>query len=306
MKKIVVIEFPSNLGLIEPSKGIEPGVKKLPSWLRKHGFYELVNPQKIFSLEPPSYTMNVDEESGVRNADSIARYANQQANLLNQVLEENMFPVVIGGDCSILIGNSIALRRAGNYGLFFLDGHTDFGWPELSKTAGAAGMDLAIVTGQGHPKLTNIFGLSPYFLEQNVWCVGNRDFDEVYVKVITNSAINYFDLSRLRQWGISRCCNDFLGLVARKKLDGFWIHFDVDVLDDELMPAVDSRETGGLSFEEMKEILGILLDHEKAAGIEITILDPDLDPGGVYTKRFVHEMGEIFALRNENPEFKGV
>ena len=41
MEKAVVIEFPASLGLIEPSKGIEPGVKKLPAWLRHHGFYYL-------------------------------------------------------------------------------------------------------------------------------------------------------------------------------------------------------------------------------------------------------------------------
>ncbi len=174
MNSIVILEFPSNLGLIEPKPGHEPGVGKLPAWLHKHGFHQLLEASQIFTIEPPPYTMDIDKDSGVRNADAIATYAKQQADILEKIIKQNVFAVVIGGDCSILIGNALALRQAGNYGLFFLDGHTDFGWPSLSQTAGAAGMDLAIVTGHGHPKLTNIENLSPYIREDDVWCGQQR------------------------------------------------------------------------------------------------------------------------------------
>jgi arginase len=115
-------------------------------------------------------------------------------------------------------------------------------WPELSGTKGAAGMDLAIVTGNGHPKLANISGLGPYFKEEHVWCAGNREFDELYVKTITDSNIHYYDLLHLRETEIKNCCHGFLNMINKNRLDGFWIHLDVDVLDDELMPAVDSRD----------------------------------------------------------------
>ena len=47
--------------------------------------------------------------------------------------------------------------------------------------------------------------------------------------------------------------------VAGDFLEGFWIHLDVDVLDDELMPAVDYRMKGGLTFVELGELLKVLL-----------------------------------------------
>jgi len=300
MANIAIPEFPSNLGLIEPAPGLEPGVKKLPVWLQKYSFYKLLSLEKIYSLFPPSYSMNIDKESGVRNADAISDYAKQQAGILKKVIQEKTFAVAIGGDCSILIGNSLALKQLGNYGLFFLDGHTDFAWPLLSQTAGAAGMDLAIVTGHGHKKLSNILNLGPYINEKNVWCVGNRNFDEVYVRAITNSKINYFDLNKLREEGIINCCNSFLKMVAENNLDGFWIHLDVDVLNDEIMPAVDSREEGGLIYKELNEILEILVSSKKAIGMEITILDPDLDPSGIYTKNFVNEIGQLIKEKKNN------
>ena len=285
---IYILEFPSNLGLKETLAGQEPGVKKLPDFLRKHNFHSSLKPSGILRLDPPNYSMTLDEISGVRNSDQIAKYSKEQSQILEKVLSENKFPIVIGGDCSILIGNSLALKNAGTFALFFLDGHTDFMWPSLSQTGGAAGMDLAIVTGHGHSKLTNINGQKPYFKEEHVWCVGNREYEEWYVKAITDSNISYTDLNILRTNGIKKCVTDFLQMVKDKNLDGFWIHIDVDVLNDNVMPAVDSRQPDGLAYKEFNEILHLLLADTKATGLEITILDPDLDPSGDYTKEFVN------------------
>jgi arginase len=294
MDNVSIIELPSNLGLKEPMAGQEPGVKKLPDWFRKFKFHDLINPQSICRLDSPTYTMNLDKISGVRNANSIVAYSKEQVKILEKVLLENKFPIVIGGDCSILIGNALTLKKIGNYALFFLDGHTDFMWPSLSQTGGAAGMDLAIVCGYGHDKLTNIDTLKPYFKEDQVWCVGNRDYEEWYVQAIVDSKIQYTDLNRLREHGVKNCIADFLRMVATKNLDGFWIHIDVDVLNDNIMPAVDSPQADGLNYKEFNELLQLLLTDKRATGLEITILDPNLDPTGQYTKDFVTNFCNTF------------
>jgi len=91
------------------------------------------------------------------------------------VLHKNKFPVVLGGDCSILIGNLLALRRLGRYGLFFIDGHADFYRPEESPTGEVADMDLAIVSGHGPDILSNIDDLKPLVMEQDIVVFGYRD-----------------------------------------------------------------------------------------------------------------------------------
>src|SRR5690606_41417647 len=68
------------------------------------------------------------------NADAIVQYAKEQAILLRKAFAEERFPLVLGGDCSIMIGNALALKQEGNYALFYLDGHTDFMEPEFSQT----------------------------------------------------------------------------------------------------------------------------------------------------------------------------
>ncbi len=295
MRKTVILEFPSNLGLKEPEPGKEPGVRKMPEHFRKYGFHDAVNPVDVIRLEPPLYSMNLHAESGVRNASAIAAYARLQARVLTDVLAEKLFPVVLGGDCSIAIGHALALRQAGRYGLFYLDGHTDFILPELSQTGGAAGMDLAFIAGRGHAVLSNIDGLQPYMREEHIWCVGNREYEEEYTGYIKASGIGYYDLDTVRNPGPQQCVNEFLAMVESEKLDGFWIHLDVDVLHNELMPAVDSPDPGGMSYEEMEKILRPLLSAEKLAGIDITILDPDLDEEGKYAGEFIEKFVGCFG-----------
>jgi arginase len=301
MKRIVnIVEAPSNLGLKAPSYGTEPGVKLLPEWLKKWGLYDSIQPRTIHTTTPPAYLGELDRPSGVLNADQIADYSQQLANLVSSLIKENVFPIVIGGDCSVLIGNMLALKSIGNYALLFLDGHTDYAWPPMSQSGGAAGMDLAIVTGHGHEKLTNIWGLRPYVTEKQVWSLANRDFDQAYLEAIQSSAIQYVDLPTLRKRGLTTCASEFLAMVEEQNLSGFWIHLDVDVLDDELMPAVDSRQPEGLTYDELNTILNTLLSSEKAAGLEITILDPMLDQSSGITQQFIHALQPILEKHLKN------
>jgi len=299
-RDINIFEFPLNLGLKKKQHETEPGVRKLPEWLKKFNFHKEINPVNIFRLEAPDYSIEPDQESGVLNADAIIAYAQKQAALILNNHQENTFSVMLGGDCSILIGTSLALRKLGNFGLFYLDGHTDFIPIHLSETAAAAGMDLAIITGTGHEKLTNIQGLKPYFLEENIFCAGNAETDdEEYVDQIINSDIRYFDVEKLRMNGFRKTAEDFLHMVERKGLDGFFIHFDVDVLKDELMPAVDSRMEEGIDYENLKEILKPLIHSSLCFGIEITILDPDYDENGTYTKPLVKNLIQIIKNKED-------
>ena len=60
------------------------------------------------------------------------------------IAENGEFPVVLGGDCSLLLGTMLALRRRGRYGVLYIDGNADFYQPEASPLRGAASAsDLA-------------------------------------------------------------------------------------------------------------------------------------------------------------------
>jgi arginase len=294
MRELVLIKAPSNLGLSEPIPGREPGVKDFPDALEKTGFAERAGIFEKAEVPSPPYSTEIDRESKVRNADAIATYSQRLATVVENCLNGENKPIVVGGDCSVLIGAALGLKRTGNFALFFLDGHTDYVMPHQSGTAGAAGMDLAIVTGNGHNKLTNIEGLKPYFNEENVFCVGNRETSESwYVNAIRGSNICYMDLADLREKRIPAVIELFWKMLRQNKPAGFWIHFDVDVLDDALMPCVDSRQPGGLSYHELADLLKPLLASPHFCGMTVTILDPTLDKENKFLKPFATVLGEL-------------
>jgi arginase len=296
MREVYIVEFPSNLGLKEPQPGKEPGVKRLPDWFQRHNLHKILDPENTFRLDPPKYNNTKDAETQILNANSLIEYAREQAYLANNLLTRNKFPFILGGDCSILLGSAIALKQKGNYALFYLDGHTDFMDVSLSETGGVGGMAASIVTGNGHEKLTNILNLSPYIKEENLWCAGNREYDDEYENEIRNSSATYISLKDLREKGISNCTAAFLSEVENRNLDGFWLHIDVDVLNDTIMPCVDSRTPDGLTYDEFNELTSYLFRSKKLCGLEITILDPDLDTTGQYTKGFVDNITTTFNL----------
>ncbi len=133
--------------------------------------------QRVVHVEAPAYAADENRAINVRNVAAIANYSRGLADAVGGCLSRGEFPLVLGGDCSILLGNMLGLRRRGDPALIYIDGHTDFYLPEQSTSGGAAGMDLAFVTGWGPEALTNIEGLMPYVREERVAALGNRDFD---------------------------------------------------------------------------------------------------------------------------------
>ena len=129
-------------------------------------------------VSPLGYSPKRDKSTLLLNPDSIRAFSLQLADAVTLVLRKKQFPLVLGGDCSILIGNLLALRRLGRYGLFFIDGHADFYQPQASPTGEVADMDLAIVSGRGPDILTNIDGLKPLVRDEDIIAFGYRDTEE--------------------------------------------------------------------------------------------------------------------------------
>ena len=86
------------------------------------------------------------------------------------------------------------------------------------------------------------------------------------------------DLAYIRRVSAERAIAEALTRLVRDDLDGFWVHLDADVLDDAILPAVDYRMSGGLSLAELETALRAAFSLERMVGIEITILNPALDP----------------------------
>jgi arginase len=282
-KPIAIVEAPSNLGLKPPAPGREPGTARAPAALRSAGLHELVLPTRVVRVEAPAYAADENRAVNVRNVALIADYSRRLADAVVGCLSRGEFPLVLGGDCSILLGNMLGLRRRGEPALIYIDGHTDFYLPEQSTSGGAAGMDLAFVTGWGPEALTNIEGLMPYVREERVAALGNRDYDRLPPAAMPSAAasrMHYRDLAALREAGMAQAAKAALAAVHDGTPHDIFLHVDVDVLDSAIMPAVDSPQPDGLRYDELTALLKVFIGSGLVSGMEVTIFDPDLDSDG--------------------------
>jgi arginase len=285
--RFTIIDAPSILGL-RPT-----GVEYLPEALKGAGLIERLNADYAGKVSSLPYNSERDKVTLLINPHSIKTFSLQLANRVSSVIRSRLYPIVLGGDCSILIGNLLALRRLGRYGLFFIDGHADFYQPEASLTGEVADMDLAIVSGRGPDILTNIDSLKPLVCDEDIILFGYRDREQAASfgsQDVRNTNIHSFDLTYINQRGITTAASEAVKNLLKDELCGFWIHLDVDVLDDTIMPAVDYRLKGGLSFDELSELLKIIVESGRSVGMDITIFNPNLDPDGLIARRFVSSL----------------
>jgi arginase len=296
---IVVLDAPSNLGLSPPEEGTVPGCYKLPWAVRDRNLLELIDAADAGSLVPPRYRANWEPGDGDRNAESIANYSVALADRLTETIQSERQIVVLGGDCSILIGNMLALKRRGRYGLVYLDAHSDFRHPGHTKAIGAAGGEsLAIVTGRGDVRLVGLEDPGPYVRDEDVSVVGVRENDE-YIDKLTEIEIDTTTSQQMNALSSSQLADQVLRTVARNTT-GFWIHLDVDVVDAKEMHAVDCPEDDGPSFNDIAELLARLLSSPACIGLEVTIYDPDLDPKGECADRIVECLRKAFRNNADN------
>jgi arginase len=281
LRRPAVLDAPSNLGLSPPAAGVVPGCYKLAGALRDCGLVRRLGADDAGCVTPPRYDRGGWRPGdGVFNAAAMSGYSRRLAGRLGELLDAGRFPLVLGGDCSIVLGAALALRRRGRYGLAFLDGHSDFRHLGNSPRVGAAaGEDLALVTGRGQADLTDLDGRRPYVRDEDVAVLGIRDDDEALAE-LRGLGVPVWEVARLRADGPAVAASAAVRHLERAGVDGFWLHLDADILDPAVMPAVDSPDPGGLGHEELAALLTSLAASPSCAGLEVTVFDPDLDPDG--------------------------
>ncbi|MGV6872004.1 arginase family protein [Pseudochelatococcus sp. B33] len=300
-RSITIIRAPSNLGLRPLRPGHEPGTWRAPEALEQAGLDAALAPARTVSLKRPVYDTEPQPGTRLRNGMGIRTFNLGLADTIATALAAGEFPVVVGGDCSILLGALAGARRVGPHSLVHIDGHSDFRHPgnyDAAATLGAvAGMDLALTTGRGETLLIDWPGApAPLVPDEQVVQIGERegrDADFAWPDV-NDTAITRIDVFTARKLGAA-------GIIERTRatLDQtgwpFWVHFDVDVLDQTIMPAVDTPGSPGIDPADLILLLRHLVEDQRCTGLDVTIFDPDLDPDGSLARFLVALLREVFS-----------
>jgi arginase len=294
-RPVTLVLAPSNLGL-RPENGREPGTWRAPAVLMDAGLREAAQALDVVRLERPPYEFDAQEGTRIRNGRTIRKFSLELAGRVGAILDTDRFPVVVGGDCSILLGCLCALRRSGGRGLVHVDGHSDFtqaaSYATPSTLGAAAGMDLALASGRGEPLLTEWPDIgTPLAADADIVQIGERDrgtpgFMQYYGDIL-RTEITQITAQTVHAEGADAAARQAIARLEARGLDRAWLHVDLDVLDESVMPAVDSPGSPGFDYAELATLVGALCASGRIAGANFTIYDPERDPGLRYARPLV-------------------
>lgn len=291
---IALVEAPSSLGLRPPRPGAVPGAWRAPAALREAGLVDRLvaaGGRDAGAILPQPYDDDdaIRAAGHVRNEHALVEHSRRLAQRLDEVLDAGDAPLVIGGDCSILLGAGLALARRGGTGLVHLDGHTDFRHPGNSGAcASVAGEDLAAAVGLHWPAIADLDGAGPYFDAARTAHLGHRDDDEH-----ADEARRTLGLVVSAADALTRPVSQLAERIRATAGAGYWLQLDVDLLDPSVMPAVDSPDPGGLDVATVTALLAELAPA--AIGASVTVFDPELDPDGRYARLLADVVVEGFG-----------
>ncbi len=283
---IELITAPSSLGLRPISPGHEPGAWRAPDALLSAGLASRLDVASVVELDHPTYEFEPQPGTRIRNGHTIRSYSLILADAVGAAFDASRFPVVLGGDCSVLLGCLVAARRAGRCGLLHVDGHSDFFHPANYDTGqhlgSVAGMDLAIATGRGEELLTDWPGVRrPLVHDDDVVQLGDREAeaapaDDSWAAVL-DTTIAQLTVDQILRLGVAATAERVVEKLEARGLLRTWLHVDLDVLDQKVMAAVDSPGSPGLDYAQLADLLARLVSTRRVIGIDVTIYDPELD-----------------------------
>jgi arginase len=279
-QKIRIIGVPMDLGASR--RGVDMG----PSALRVAGLQARIKQlgHQVEDIGNISVKQPEEMSYGEKRAKYLAEIADackDLAGIVEKSLDENMMPVVLGGDHSIAAGSLSGVagyfrKKEKKVGLIWLDAHGDINTPESSPSGNVHGMPLAAAMGYGATELVELQGFKPKVEPQNISLVGIRDLDSQEKKLAKKSGVHVFTMRDIDERGMREVMSDALK-YAMDDTDGISVSLDMDFVDPSDAPGVGTPVRGGVTYREAHLAMEMLADTETMVSLEVVEINPVID-----------------------------
>ncbi|MFD1037727.1 arginase [Virgibacillus byunsanensis] len=290
-----VIGVPMDLG--QNRRGVDMG----PSALRYAGVIETLQRLKYNVNDlgdiPISRPDNKEsrQEDNLRNLHQVAEANQKLAEMAEQEIAKNRFPLILGGDHSIAIGSLAGIaKHYKNLGVIWYDAHGDLNCAETSPSGNIHGMPLAVSLGIGHEKLTNILDYQPKIKPENIVIVGARSLDPEERELIREKGIKVFTMHEIDRMGMTNVMTETIDYL-QENTDGVHLSLDLDGLDPEEAPGVGTPVLGGLSYRESHLAMEMLAESKIITSAEFVEVNPILDDKNKTATLAVGLVGSLFG-----------
>ena len=285
------VEATVTLGIPIDSVGRSGGTETAPATLRELGLTEALGARDEGDLAVRIRGEERDPSTGIVASGDVLTVTAKIRAAVAATLDAGDRPFLIGGCCAELPGALAGARDTLGVplGLAHVDGHLDLYDGETSTTGEAADMPISVALGIGPDAWVKAAGGATTIPERTA-LVGFRDRAESIEDGMRQPedlvrAPLLYGAEELREQGIAAAGSE---LAARLTEAGpFWLHLDVDVLDEGIFPATDYLQPNGLSWDELAAVLAPLAASEALIGASLGCYNPEKDPGLACGRRLV-------------------
>ena len=269
-----------------PAGGPPVGTEQAPRVLRERGVVARLGGTDAGDVTARITGPDRDAATGLVGGTSVAATTTEIRERTTQLLAEGARPLLLGGCCALLPGALAAARDVlGRVGLVHVDGHLDLYDHRTSPTGEAADLPVAWLLGVGEPGLLAATSPAPVLDPRDLIVLGARDADERrdVTGLVERFAVRHVppdDIAR-DPAGTASAAADAV-TATRAGTGRFWLHLDVDVLDEGEFPATDYLMPGGLRLDDLRDLLRPLGHDPRIVGFSLGCYNPDKDPDGRY------------------------
>ncbi len=266
MERVAVVGVPMDLGA--GRRGVDMG----PSALRYARLLEELEALGLAVEDLGNVRVPLAETLRGRRGSYLAEIRQAALELKEKLmaLPEEVFPIVLGGDHSLAMGSVSGVAR-GRIGVIWVDAHADFNTPETSPSGNIHGMPLAVLSGLGDSRLTEVFrAVDP----KDLVLIGVRSVDPGEARLLKELGVRVYTMHEVDRLGIARIAEE-----ALDHLSGLSLHvsLDADVLDPTLAPGVGTPVPGGLTYREAHLFMEILALSGRVKSLDLVEVNPILD-----------------------------
>jgi arginase len=284
------------LGVPIDSVGRSGGTEAAPAALRQAGLIEALGGPDAGDLDVRIRGDDRDPVTGLVASEDVLTASVAIHDAVASLLVDGQRPFLAGGCCAELVGALAAARDVlGRVGLAYFDGHFDLYDGRTSPTGEAADMPISVALGFGPGAWRAAVG-GRSVAPSDAVLLGPRDLDESLADGMRHpdsvDGLRYRTNGDVRATGAERVGTETANSLETQP-GRFWLHLDVDVLDELVFPATDYLQPDGLTWDELIAAMRPLLASDSLIGASVACYNPEKDPGLVNGRALVQAFGSL-------------
>jgi len=198
---------------------------------------------EIYQKKIPIFTFDEIELEG----ETVKEKMKELGHFVNQVLEKNKIPILIGGEHTLTFGSILGVKeKYSDFSILQLDAHCDL-LEEYKKSK----LNYATVM-----RRIRELGIE-------IVAAGIRSID--------GETANYLKKEKLK---IFKAPKIPIKEILKKLKRNVYLSLDLDVFDPSIMPSVSNPVPGGLGFDDVLSLIENLAKNKKIIGIDIVEFCP--------------------------------